>query len=272
VAERMIPDQSVRAEREQRGDGLCSPLASRAGDTKVGWKKRDGARPSVARVGVGTRRVETPISKAVEEKRSFSRLESRRGKQPKAAARPKLHIDDGCMGGGGDVNDLIIPWDIDDMLTMFKLDMDSYFSGPNGGFTTNRIGIFHYFICAHTHPDTTPESHKFGNTPTIKTGDPRYQSVLFINSIKERFDEYGVSYHSAVTQTFMHEFGRQCNLDNPADEPKYGYKENPDTCMYYGLHCPPDYATNNEYSQDAFGNRVGNEWQYLGNHLGYAFG
>ena len=102
MAERMIPDQSVRAEREQRGDGLCSPLASRVGDTKVGWKNRDGARPSVARVGVGTRRVETPTSKAVEEKRSFSRLESRRGKRAQRAARPKLHIDDGCMGGGGD--------------------------------------------------------------------------------------------------------------------------------------------------------------------------
>ena len=255
MAERMIPDQSVRAEREQRGDGLCSPLASRAGDTLVGREElRAGARPGEAWVGEGSRREESPTSKAPGAKR---RVESRRGKRAQRAARPKLHIDDGCMGGGGSIGyfEKSYTTERNNLYDNTGIDGTIDQNDPgNHGLDLSRHGLFYYSVMA-AYP-TEAHSNSLGVSNVM---GPR--SMVFSQNVLDK-----TSSTTKWAMNWIHELGHGLGLGHPADN------DNPSniyTSMYQGLHNIVNYGTNSnarDYTDDPIPN--GDEWQYVSDHLG----
>ena len=141
------------------------------------------------------------------------RVESMRDKGPEAPARPKLHIDDGCMGGGGDKVNFDEYLDFDEEFNDLKWGegwSKKLISGGNyqinygtePHFTQGRWHIFHYCI--------------FGN----KKGDLTWKEDWF--EMKSVTGEYGgddfaiwkdeIHTISIEAQSFLHELGHNTGI------------------------------------------------------------
>jgi len=159
-------------------------------------------------------------SKAPEVKR---KVESMRDKGAKRAASGKLHIDDGCMGGGEDIS----------FKNELTEDMEDYLYNNQGydgtgsfGFKPGRAGIFHYCIIACYNDgshDTLGESYT-----------PSDEFQIFSQSV---LDE--TSSTTKWSMNFMHELGHNLGLD-----------DNTGKSMDQGLYDIVDYSDDADTTDD----------------------
>ena len=241
-----------RAEDGRRGDGRRPPQArngrgmhSRAEFLQPrppdGAKRRRGALAELNRRfkgcecdGVGTRRVETP-----------------RGQ---GAKRPvviqKLHIDDGCLGGGDIDGDGFtgddggggnIPLDTEMTDNEWVFDANSYTDQYFTDSSSERVGIFRHCMIVHT----GQESREGG----------RLQGTSFFYIDDERLDD---PHWRDMAQTFMHELGHAIGLPEINQKgPEYLSVMNYDW-VDNDLSWPIDYYTGWFHDPDN-----GNAWTYV---------
>ncbi|MBD3408209.1 MAG: hypothetical protein GF411_18955 [Candidatus Lokiarchaeota archaeon] len=134
-----------------------------------------------------------------------------RDKGAKRAASGKLHIDDGCMGGGEE-----IPYD--KYLTESEKDNDiipNYFKKLPDGSASNRNGIFFYCIMAYLEPDSDPDDSL---SSTSSLGESSGSPIVIFNG------NFGTA--GEISKTFMHELGHCLGLDHPSDNDEFVRKRN----------------------------------------------
>ena len=115
-----------------------------------------------------------------------------------------IHIDDGCMGGGGEA----IPFDTELTVDSLREIRDRYFlhGDPNNW----RRGVFHYAVI------TCFGIKAYGRSVS---GMAFYIDAFFIAQLKVAFWSplfllHGSSYHRALASVFMHELGHNLGIYN----------------------------------------------------------
>ena len=188
-------------------------------------------------------RVESPTSKAPGAK---LKVESMRDKGAKRAASGKLHIDDGCMGGGEAVKHTRTLSENE-----FKKDLYNKVYNGNEGFTQNRKDIFHYCICAD-------------EIWTGRTGRCSGDKFVLAMSVCDNWPDDNIGSH------FMHELGHSIGLhksdfagidnDNSGDfwESDYSKYANYKSCMNYRYQ-----GNLVDYSDGTHGNNDYDDWGNL---------